>query len=1508
MVQGLPLGPKGSSTRQWVRAVQNYASAHQAQVSDWEAVLHQLSCAPKGWESGERTTQRSTCQVTLSQEQTRLLLTVAGQAYYADINTLLLTALSHAMSVLGPSGDTEPQTVGVWLEGHGREEIDARLDISRTVGWFTTVFPVALKWLGQWSDSLKTNKEALRAIADKGLGYGALKQAGLLSEPPPIAIRFNYLGQFDTEDGWWQVTGEPSGQSIAQVNSSHSDKVTIDINGATIDGQLRLQVASYLKPEQTERFSETLHQSLQACLDHCVGQVERGTRTHTPSDFPGTELSQAELDRLQSQHEISAIYRATSVQQGLLYHALSHPDDDAYCVQLLWDLEGEMDLDAYQKAWEAAVAHYPALRLRLSPQGQVPLQIIGTKAELPWTVHDLEQAQDPEETMEAFVQADRKAGFDLTEPSLLRVHVFRHGPGLHTVLKTHHHSISDGWSEPRLMTFVQKAYEAIRQGHPVEEHEERTYVLAQDYYRVHAQEAETYWKQTLGKGHQANDLTPLLDRTVELDRWRRVQQPQSVHVRVQGQDYEAIQDNARQAGVTWAAVVQLAWHKVIRTHTGDSHTLVGTTVSGRDLPIAGMEQSVGLYINTLPLVLDWEDEPTVEQALQSVGGQLLEMNRRSFVSLSKLQSKGQRLFHSLMVFENYPVAEQVDSSDPEGVRVHFRKSIEKLDYPLAMIGHESQEGGLELTLKYDGALLSSQRAQGLLAQCQRILVALGDKEALSKRVGELSVLSSEERDQILVQFNETDLPLSEPQTLVQSFEAQVRVRPEQTALVDEQGSLSYQSLNAQANQLARLLRQVYQEETGNPLSPDTPIALLLEPNIQMVVSLLAVLKAGGAYVPIDPDYPAERIAFILQDCGSPVVLTQSSLRAHLPSHTRAMEVDRSEHLKRSTRNLGPMSSPEHLAYIIYTSGTTGRPKGVLQTHQNVQTFMEGLEGTLAVGSQDIWCLFHSYTFDGSVQDMWGTLRYGGQLVIPTRDTVRDSHLLVPYCAEHKVSILTQTPSAFVPFMEVACAPEAPPLSLRHVGFIGEALEERRLGPWWKKYGDSVQLTNLYGPTEATVAVSGHVCEPNHSVHSIGRPLPNTRLYVLDTDGQPVPVGVPGELYIGGEQLSPGYLNRPEMTAERFVPNPFATASNRARGHTRMYKTGDVCRYLPNGELQYLGRNDTQVQLRGYRIELSEIARTLEELQGVHQSVVVCQEVKRDSGPSHLLVAYYVVADNAEDDPVTETHMKTHLQARLPSFMLPSTYVRLESFPRTSHGKLDLKALPDPEFKGAHQYVAPRTDQERALCTLWQQTLKVPRVGLTDDFFELGGDSIVSIGLAHRMSELLEAQVSVADVFQHRTMQNLMDGATQGFSLVKPYASRPQHTLPRLLFVHPAEGGSEVYQDLAEPLQDDFNCFGIDNYNMYHENKIASLPQLATHYLQQCRVHHVLDEPVYPVWVVPRRSYCFADDLPFRTTRSDATLCRLVGHDAHTDRKVVHRTRRTSRDANTESSCRRRLSC
>ena len=552
------------------------------------------------------------------------------------------------------------------------------------------------------------------------------------------------------------MTGEPSGQSIAQANSSHSDEVTVDINGATIDGQLRLQVASCLSLEQTERFSETLHQSLQACLDHCVGQVEQGRRTHTPSDFPGTELSQQELDRLQNEHEISAIYRATSVQQGLLYHALSHPDDDAYCVQLLWDLEGELDLDAYQKAWEAAVAHYPALRLRLSTQGQVPLQIIGTKAELPWGVHDLEQVPDPEEAMEAVVQADRKAGFDLTGSSLLRVHVFRHGPRLHTVLKTNHHSISDGWSEPRLMAFVQQAYEAIRQGHPVEEHEERTYVLAQDYYRVHAQEAETYWQQTLGEGHQANDLTPLLDRTVELERWRRVQQPQSVHVRVQGQDYEATQDNARQAGVTWAAVVQLAWHKVIRTHTGDSHTLVGTTVSGRDLPIAGMEQSVGLYINTLPLVLDWEAEPTVEQALQSVGGQLLEMNRRSFVSLSKLQSKGQRLFHSLMVFENYPVAEQVGSSDPGGVRLHFRKSIEKLDYPLAMIGHESQEGGLDLTLKYDGALLSSQRAQQLLAQCQRILVALGDKEVLSKRVGELSVLSSEERDQILVQFNETD--------------------------------------------------------------------------------------------------------------------------------------------------------------------------------------------------------------------------------------------------------------------------------------------------------------------------------------------------------------------------------------------------------------------------------------------------------------------------------------------------------------------------------------------------------------------------------------------------------------------------------------------------------------------------------------------------------------------------------------------------------------------------------
>ena len=568
-------------------------------------------------------------------------------------------------------------------------------------------------------------------------------------------------------------------------------------------------------------------------------------------------------------------------------------------------------------------------------------------------------------------------------------------------------------------------------------------------------------------------------------------------------------------------------------------------------------------------------------------------------------------------------------------------------------------------------------------------------------------------------------------------------------MVDKQGSLSYRTLNAHANQLARLLRQVYQEETDKPLSPDTPIALLFERSTQMVVSLLAVLKAGGAYVPIDPDYPAERIAFMLQDCGSPVVLTQSSLRAHLPSETRVVEVDRGKHLPLCSDNLGPMSRPEHLAYIIYTSGTTGRPKGVLQTHQNVQRLFEGLKGVLDYSSEDVWGLFHSYAFDGSVRAFWGALRHGGRLVIPTRDTVRDSHLLVPYCAAHEVSVLTQTPSAFYPFMQVACAPSAPRLTLRHVVLSGEALEERRLGPWWQKHGDSVQVTNLYGPSETTVTVSAHECRPDHPVNSIGYPLANTRLYVLDIDGHPVPVGVPGELCIGGAQLSPEYLNRPELTAERFVPNPFATASDRARGHTRMYKTGDVCRYLPSGELQYLGRNDTQVQLRGYRVELSEIARTLEELPGVHQSVVVSKEYAREQGPSQLLVAYVVtdkVEDNAGNEPVTEARMKSHLQEKLPSFMVPSAYVRLESFPYTAHGKLDMRALPDPKFKGGHQYVAPRNDQEHALCALWQQTLKVPRVGLADDFFELGGDSIVSIGLAHRMSELLGAQVSVADIF------------------------------------------------------------------------------------------------------------------------------------------------------------------
>jgi amino acid adenylation domain-containing protein len=592
--------------------------------------------------------------------------------------------------------------------------------------------------------------------------------------------------------------------------------------------------------------------------------------------------------------------------------------------------------------------------------------------------------------------------------------------------------------------------------------------------------------------------------------------------------------------------------------------------------------------------------------------------------------------------------------------------------------------------------------------------------------------------------------------LHQLFEAQVERTPDAEALRFQNEPLTYRELNRKANQIANRLRAL-------GAGPETLVGLFVERSLDIVVGILGILKSGGAYLPLDPAYPRDRLAFMMEDTQAPLVLTQESLADRLPrqaAHILCLDgpdLEPASDGTSSSKNPDSGAKPGNPAYVIYTSGSTGKPKGVIVSHGNVTRLFEATNSWFHFGRKDVWTLFHSYAFDFSVWEMWGALLYGGRLVVVPYEVSRSPKAFYKLLVREGVTILNQTPSAFLQLIqaEQSIEPEGD-LALRFVIFGGEALELPSLKPWIERHGDTTpQLVNMYGITETTVHVTYRPIKAE-DVRSgrgsvIGQPIPDLRLYVLDRNRRPVPIGVPGELYVGGAGLARGYLNRPELTEEHFVLDPFSR-----RPGARLYRTGDLIRYLPERDLEYLGRTDQQVQVRGFRVELGEIEAVLTEHEKVARAVVVFREER----PGDMrLVAYFVPAPGPA---VTITELRQHLRMKLPDYMIPQHFVRLDALPMTPSGKVDRRALPVPQEdrRTEEGYVAPRSRVEKVIAGIWEELLHVMNIGTHDSFFELGGHSLLLVEMLSRLNKSFDRELSIVDLFRHPTVSALAKFLTQ----------------------------------------------------------------------------------------------------------------------------------------------------
>ncbi|MBZ5509457.1 MAG: amino acid adenylation domain-containing protein, partial [Acidobacteriia bacterium] len=917
-------------------------------------------------------------------------------------------------------------------------------------------------------------------------------------------------------------------------------------------------------------------------------------------------------------------------------------------------------------------------------------------------------------------QQEAARPFDLARGPLLRGQVIQLGEQEHILLLNMHHIISDGWSLGVLIRELGLIREALQQGRrpelpplPVQ------YADYSVWQRRWLEEGGVlkrqlgYWQEKLAGVPESLDLATDYARPGEQS-FAGARHEFGVDAELTGQ----LKKLGEQQGGTLFMVLLAAWKVLLYRYTGQEDICVGSPIANRQYVLEQVKA-------TCLEAYEHQDAP-FEKVVEAVRPQ-----RNMAIS---------PLFQVMLIVQNADGGRLAEHIRP----YRLESGISKFD--LSVDFTETGEG-LAGSIEYSTALYKPQTMARLAGHFTALCKAITATPAV--KIGDLDYLSDAEKHQLLTGFNATQADYPKDKCIHELFAERVGINPGKTAVVCGEQELSYQELYERSSDLA-----LYLQSMG--VKPDCLVGLCVDRSPDMIVGLLGILMAGGAYVPLDPDYPEERLAYMLEDSQAAIVLTQEKLQdklsALVPATTQLIALDQQQPgmhdcvvaLKAKNIQLQHQVKPHHLAYVIYTSGSTGQPKGVMVEHANVVRLFSATDGWFQFNENDVWTMFHSYAFDFSVWEIWGALLYGGHLIVVPKNIARSPQEFYKLMCLGKVTVLNQTPSAFRQLI-TAQAESKESHQLRYVIFGGEALDVVALKPWYElNRHQHTRLINMYGITETTVHVTYRPLEPadveRHGASPIGCRIPDLRTYILDSQRQPVPIGVAGELYVGGAGVARGYLNRTELTAERFVRDPFATDPS-----ARMYKTGDLGRWLVDGTIEFLGRNDDQVKIRGFRIELGEIEARLAECAGIQQAVVVARE---EGGGEKRLVAYYTSSERSDagKESVGPEQLRAQLAPQLPEYMVPAAYVRMEKMPLTTNGKLDRKALPEPEGDAyaKREYEAPQGEIETALGEIWAEVLKVERVGRQDNFFELGGHSLSAVQLMakinRRFNQLLPLSV------------------------------------------------------------------------------------------------------------------------------------------------------------------------
>jgi len=1309
---------------------------------------------PAGGESGPGGAV-GTRVATLDAETTARLLEALPRVYGARLDDLVLTALTEAAAEL-----TGERRLWVDFEGHGREELDGAPDITRTVGWFTNVYPVLFDLEGRDGPgaALKTVKETLRAVPRGGFAYSLVRHLGPeavrreLEALPPAPVIYNYLGRLDREvggDRLFRGARESAGATrFAGQVPSHA----LEVNGAVQGGALRV-VWRYHRRALAEaaagRWQAAFERSLESLAEHCLSP---GVWGRTPSDFPLAGLGQAELDRLIEERAapFEDLYPATPIQEGILFHTLSAPDSGVYVEQVHLALGPELDAGAFRRAWEGLIRRHAVLRTAFSwlEQDRM-LQVVEGEVELPWEDLDWRQlsAEEEKRRLEAFLEADRRRGFELEKAPLMRFALLGLGARGHRFVWTQHHAVSDGWSLGVELREIFELYRAAREGRPPELPPARPYRdhVAWLEGREHGA-AEDFWRRELSG---LEGPTPLPEeRPAPSGRGQGI-----VRRHLSPERSAALEAAARAHGVTLNTLVQGAWALTLARFGGVEDVVFGAVASGRSAPVAGIEEMVGLFINTLPVRAPVEAELAAGEWLRRLQARQAEARQFEHTPLAELQrwsGLGPRtpLFETLLVVENYPIDRAARQGLGSTLGIGEVGISEQTHYPVTVIVEPGAR--LSARLLYRRERFHAVTAARLLEHFERTLSALA--EEAGRPLAEVSGLAPAERHRLVHEWRREDRAAGGMGTPEGWFEKQARERGDAVAVVRGAEAWSWAELERRAEALAGRLR-------GLGVGPDDRVGLCLGRGVERVLAVLAVFKVGAAAVPLDPGHPPRRLLTIVEealgdrarrwvvaDRDALAGLAASELGPALEgSGVGVLRLDARGRLAEpppgSSRPAPAPPSPADLAYVIYTSGSTGRPKGVALPRGALVNLIDGQSTAPPLDAPARVLQFASLGFDVAFQEILSAWRTGGTLVSISAREQRDPRELAAAIVRARVERLFSPAVALRQLAEVAAElPGSAWVSLADVVVAGEQLQVTpAVGAWLGAAG--CRLHNHYGPSETHVvtAWTGAAGGPWPELPPIGRPVPGCEVRLLDRRLRLAPAGAVGEVCLGGAQLARGYLDRPGLTAERFVPDPVAVEPG-----ARLYRTGDLARWRPDGELDFLGRGDAQVKVRGLRVEPGEVETALGRHPGVGEVVVVAD----GEAGAQRLVAYFV----AEGAAPAAAELRRFLAVSLPEAMVPSLYVALDELPLTATGKVDRRALPDPGTAAVAQrdFVAPQGPLEEVLAEIWAEVLGVERVGADDDFFELGGHSLLATRVVSRLRRTLRVELPLAVFFEGET--------------------------------------------------------------------------------------------------------------------------------------------------------------